>query len=133
MIRDWFTVLPATPSQYFERFVLCNNLYSGLNALEGFCEIDDRFAIMTSLPFVAGTNAAAVQIREYMEARSFNKLCDATWFRDADSLGVFDVGGSNLFADESGELVPIDVIPVRPDGNLLNTLQKAQARLFPSD
>ena len=53
MVSDWFAALPATPSQYFERLILSNQLYPGLNSLEGFCEIDGRFAIVTSQPFVA--------------------------------------------------------------------------------
>lgn len=129
MISDWFGVLPATPSQYFERLLLCNQLYPGLNALEGFCEWEGRFCIVTSQPFIAGRNANDPEIARFMKARGFLRLCEATWFRRDDHLALFDVGGSNLFIDESGELVPIDVIPVVADGHLLDILLRAQRQL----
>ena len=129
MISDWFAVFPATPSQYLRRLILSNLIYPGMNALEGFCEIDGRFVIVTSQPFIAGRNATPLEIQRFMKARGFAKLCDATWFRPTDNLAIFDVGGSNLFATESGELVPIDVIPIQADGSLGERLQEAYQRV----
>lgn len=131
MISDWFGVLPATPAQYFERLLLGNQLYPGLNALEGFCEWEGRFCIVTSQPFIAGRNASDREIADFMEARIFGRLCEATWFRPDDHLAIFDVGGSNLFIDEAGDLVPIDVIPVVATGPLLETLLRAHRQLQP--
>lgn len=54
MISDWFGVFPALPSQYFERLLFSDLLYPGLNSLEGFCDWEDRFCIVTSQPFIAG-------------------------------------------------------------------------------
>jgi hypothetical protein len=59
------------------------------------------------------------------------RLCEATWFRPDDHLAIFDVGGSNLFIDEAGDLVPIDVIPVVAEGALLETLLRAHRQLRP--
>lgn len=133
MISDWFGVFPATPSQYFERLLLSNELYPGLNSLEGFCEWEDRFCIVTSQPFIAGRNAAEREIAGFMQARGFTRLCEATWFRPADDLALFDVGGSNLFIDETGALVPIDVIPMVAEGPLLETLRRAFRQISPID
>jgi hypothetical protein len=132
MISDWFGVLPATPSQYFERLLLSNELYPGLNSLEGFCEWEDRFCIVTSQPFIAGRNATDREIALFMESRGFTRLCEATWFRPGDDLAIFDVGGSNLFIDETGSLVPIDVIPMVADGPLLETLRRAFRQIRPA-
>lgn len=129
MISDWFAVFPATPSQYLRRLILSNLIYPGMNALEGFCEIDGRFVIVTSQPFIAGRNATLQEIQKFMKARGFAKLCDATWFRPSDNLAIFDVGGSNLFSTESGELVPIDVIPIQAEGTLCERLQEAYQRV----
>jgi hypothetical protein len=131
MISDWFGVFPATPSQYLERLLLSNELYPGLNSLEGFCEWEDRFCIVTSQPFIAGRNAAEREIAGFMQARGFTRLCEATWFRPADDLALFDVGGSNLFIDETGALVPIDVIPIVAEGPLLETLRRALSQINP--
>lgn len=125
MVSDWFAIFPATPSQYFERLLLSNRLYPGLNSLVGFCEVDGRFAVITSQPFVAGRNATQMEISSFMEQRKFVKICNATWFRAADRLAVFDVGGSNLFASETGELIPIDIIPAQAKGELLDCLNEA--------
>lgn len=132
MISDWFGVFPALPSQYFERLILSNQLYPGLNSLEGFCEWEDRFCIVTSQPFIAGRNATSLEIGAFMRSRGFTHLCEATWFRADDDLAIFDVGGSNLFVGECGDLVPIDVIPVVASGNLLETLVRALNQVSPS-
>jgi len=132
MISDWFGVLPAVPSQYFERLLLSNQLYPGLNSLEGFCEWEGRFCIITSQPFIAGRNATSLEIAAFMKSRGFTRLCEATWFRPDDDLAVFDVGGSNLFVGESGDLVPIDVIPMVAAGSLLETLHRALNQIRPS-
>lgn len=132
MISDWFGVFPALPSQYFERLLLSNQLYPGLNSLEGFCEWEDRFCIVTSQPFIAGRNATSLEIGAFMRSRGFTHLCEATWFRADDDLAIFDVGGSNLFVGECGDLVPIDVIPVVASGNLLETLVRALNQVRPS-
>lgn len=131
MISDWFGVLPATPSQYFQRLFLGNLLYPGLNRLEGFCEWEGRFCIVTSQPFIAGRNANEREIAGFMNARGLVRLCEVTWFRPDDHLAIFDVGGSNLFIDEAGDLVPIDVIPVVAEGALLETLLRAHRQLRP--
>lgn len=67
-----------------------------------------------------------------MRSRGFVHLCEATWFRDEDNLAIFDVGGSNLFVGECGDLVPINVIPVVASGNLLETLVRALNQIRPS-
>jgi hypothetical protein len=131
MISDWFGVLPATPAQYFERLLLGNQIYPGLNQLEGFCEWENRFCIVTTQPFIAGRNANDLEIARFMKARGFTRLCEATWFRPDDHLAIFDVGGSNLFIDEAGDLVPIDVIPVVAEETLLETLLRAHRQLHP--
>lgn len=132
MISDWFGVFPALPSQYFERLILSNQLYPGLNSLEGFCDWEDRFCIVTSQPFIAGRNATSLEIGAFMRSRGFTHLCEATWFRPEDDLAIFDVGGSNFFVGECGDLVPIDVIPVVASGNLLETLVRALNQVRPS-
>lgn len=132
MISDWFGVFPTLPSQYFERLLLSNQLYPGLNSLEGFCDWEDRFCIVTSQPFIAGRNATSLEIGAFMKSRGFTHLCEATWFRPEDDLAIFDVGGSNLFVGECGDLVPIDVIPVVASGNLLETLVRALNQVRPS-
>lgn len=132
MISDWFGVFPALPSQYFERLILSNQLYPGLNSLEGFCDWEDRFCIVTSQPFIAGRNATSLEIGAFMRSRGFTHLCEATWFRAEDDLAIFDVGGSNFFVGECGDLVPIDVIPVVASGNLLETLVRALNQVRPS-
>lgn len=129
MISDWFAIFPATPSQYLERLLLSNHLYPGLNSLEGFCDLYGRFVIITSQPFVAGRNATQQEISAFMTQRKFTKLCHATWFRSADRLAIFDVGGSNFFAAETGELVPIDVIPIQAKSELLHRLNEAHQRV----
>jgi hypothetical protein len=43
------------------------------------------------------------------------------WYHPEQNLALFDVGESNMVVSE-GEIVPIDIIPMQPDGPLLDFL-----------
>lgn len=125
MVSDWFQARPGSPLQYLERLDLVNKrLFAGMNRLEGFAELDGRFAIVTSQPFFAGRDSTHREITDYFSERGFFKVCDGTWFAEEEGLAVFDAGRTNLVFSE-GKPVPVDVIPMLAEGHFLERLREA--------
>lgn len=125
---DEFLVMrPATPTQYFTRLLLLESLYMDLNRLQGFSILDGHFSIITSQPWYACRNATWAEIKAWMKQRGFIPVRadiydDPTrWYHPEQNLALFDVGESNIIHSD-GELVPIDIIPMQPDGPLLDFL-----------
>ena len=56
----------------------------------------------------------------------FRKIAEASFYRKADNLGVFDAHDKNVLrqAEGSSDLIPFDVIPTHPDEGLLDFIRK---------
>ena len=128
---------PATPGQYLQRLVLLDSLYSNLNCLQGFAILDGHFSIITSQPWYAARNATWAEIKRWLSSLGFipvrsEMYDDSTrWYHPEQNLALFDVGESNVIHTE-GELVPIDIIPMQPEGALLDFLQSFADKHTPS-
>jgi len=127
MISDWFEARPGTPLQYLDRLLLVNDrIFPGMNRLEGFIVLDEKFSILTSQPFFVGRNATGREITAFFAQAGFVEICHGTWFREEDGLAIFDVGETNLVLS-NGFPIPIDVIPLIPEGRFLEKLREALA------
>ncbi len=120
---------PATPAQYFSRFSLLDSLYLDLNRLEGFAQLDGHFSIITSQSWYVARNATWPEIGRWLRELGFRPVRDdvyddpTRWYHAEQNLALFDVGESNvLYCD--GQLVPIDIIPMRPQGFLRETIER---------
>jgi hypothetical protein len=126
-IDEFLVMRPATPWQYLRRLVLLDSLYIDLNCLQGFTMLDGCFSIITSQPWYNARNATWKEIKLWMTSRGFipvrsDVYDDPTrWYQPEHNLALFDVGESNMVVSE-GEIVPIDIIPMQPDGPLLDFL-----------
>ncbi len=120
---------PATPAQYLARLLLLDTLYLDINRLKGFALLDGHFSIITSQPWFAARNATWKEISHWLGGLGFKPVrddiyADATrWYHAEQNLALFDVGESNVLCSE-GQLVPIDIIPMRPQGLLRETLER---------
>lgn len=118
---------PATPAQYFSRLNRLDSLYMDLNCLQGFSVLDGHFSIITTQPWYAARNATWPEIKAWMKERGFipvrSDIYDdpTRWYHPEQNLALVDVGESNIIHSD-GQLVPIDIIPMRPDGALLDFL-----------
>lgn len=121
-IGDLFNYNPATPGDYLRRLCLLNELFPGLNRLEGFCEVDDYLSIITSQPFIKGENLSEEILGSWLELFGCINVARGVWFDGVD-LGIFDVWPKNIIQDMDWNLVPIDIIPIRVRGKLLERLQ----------
>lgn len=120
---------PATPAQYFSRLILLDTLCTGLNRLEGFSLLDGHFSIITSQVWYAARNATWTEISRWLRGLGFRPVRDdvyadpTRWYHAEQNLALFDVGESNVLHSE-GQLVPIDIIPMRPHGLLREALRR---------
>jgi len=118
---------PATPEQYLKRLLLLDSIYMDLNYLQGFTMLDSHSSIVTSQPWYVGRNATWSEIKVWLKNKGFIPILadvydDPTrWYHPEQNLALFDVGTSNILHSD-GELVPIDIIPMQPDGALLDFL-----------
>jgi len=93
MVSDWFTMRPGSPLQYLDRLCLVNDqVFPGMNRLEGFTEWKNNFAILFSQPFIVGRNATEAEIGAFFREAGFLRICHGTWFRQEEPLAVFDAG-----------------------------------------
>lgn len=120
---------PATPAQYLARLVWLDALHPDLNRLEGFSLLDGHFSIITSQPWFAARNGTWAEIKHWLSDLGFRAVRDdiyddpTRWYHPGQNLALFDVGESNVIYSE-GRLIPIDIIPMRPQGLLRKTLER---------
>ena len=126
-IDEFLVMRPATPVQYLSRLQRLERLSPRLNSLEGFAMLDGHFSIISSQLWYPARNATWKEIRQWMTVRGFipvrSDIYDdpTRWYHPEQNLALFDVGESNVIHSD-GELVPIDIIPMQPDGALLDFL-----------
>lgn len=120
-LDELLVMRPATPVQYFSRLILLDALCPDLNHLEGFSQLDGCFSIVTSQLWYAARNATWAEISRWLRDLGFKPVRDdiyddpTRWYHAEQNLALFDVGESNVLYSD-GQLVPIDIIPMRPHG-----------------
>lgn len=128
-LDEYVIMRPATPAQYLQRLILLNTLHPDLNHLRGFTQLDGHFSIVTAQPWYAARNATWREIKSWLSDLGFKPVRDdiyadpTRWYHAGQNLALFDVGESNVLNSE-GLLVPIDIIPMRPQGLLRETLER---------
>lgn len=125
MVSDWFGLRPGTPLQYFRRMALTHALFPALeHRLEGFVVLENQFRIVISQRFVQPTAASPKAIADFFTAAGFVRLLPEAWYRAADNVAIFDAGTTNIL-EFAGRLFPIDILPVRPGGVMLERIREA--------
>ena len=125
MVSDWFGLRPGTPLQYLRRMALTHELFPALeHRLEGFALLDEQFRIVISQRFVDPVPASAKAIADFFTAAGFDQLLPEAWYRAADNVAIFDTGTTNVL-EFAGRLFPIDIMPIRPSGIMLERILEA--------
>ncbi|WP_395745750.1 hypothetical protein [Prosthecobacter sp.] len=128
-LDEYLIMRPGTPAQYLLRLLLLNILHPDLNRLKGFAQLDGHFSIITSQPWYDARNAAWAEIKRWLSDLGFKPVRDdiysdpVRWYNAEQNLALFDVGESNVLYSD-GQLVPIDIIPVRPQNALREALER---------
>ena len=107
-----------------------DDLSPGMNGFEGFTRMDGQFGIVTSQVWYAGRNATWKEISayflsmEFLPVRSDVYEVPVRWYHVEQNVALFDVGESNVILS-NGEMMAIDIVPVRPGGVLRQRLREA--------
>lgn len=112
---------PAMPLEYLERLILQNEIFTNTLSFVGVGGEPNSRRIITRQKIVVGRAARWEEIIRFMvDELGFTKLRhnhgigyeDSYAFVREDAV-VFDMRPANVFATESGIIVPVDCIPVR--------------------
>lgn len=111
----------ALPFEYLTRMALHNDIFGDDVVIECTLE-DDRGWLVTviSQSFIEGDHPTQAQIDEYMTAEGFVKTRSEDWYRASDDIAAFDSHLGNFIFTPDGNVVPIDLVPIRhPDADHL--------------
>ncbi len=133
-VRQIKKLSSATPHQYLTRLALLNEWAAGLlglgsggelTRLEGVALLDDQFSFITSQPCFPhdADQPGWPDLMDWLKGQGFRLVTQGIFYRERDNLGLFDVKPSNLIRS-GGVLVPVDVIPIRPQGRLASVLRQ---------
>ena len=111
---------------YLERLVLQNTLFGLINRLEGFVANTSELIAVISQPAYDLIAVTQNQIDQWFLTQGFERIADASFYRRADNIAIFDAHDKNVTWDGES-MVPFDVIPCRPDGGFLDFIEKVLA------
>lgn len=111
----------ALPFEYLTRLALHNEIFGDDVVIEATLEDEQkRMIVAISQTFIEGDHPTQVQIDEYMTAEGFVKTRSGDWYRASDDIAAFDGHPGNFIRMPDGQVVPIDLVPIRhPDAEHL--------------
>jgi hypothetical protein len=121
----------ALPLEYLDRLLLQNQVFGDDLRLEGVATENGELVLISSQPVVLGSAVTAEEICAFMTKLWFAPLPDVSlgrpgalaFYRDLDEVAAFDAHPGNFVKDDSGIILPIDLILVRADARLQQALQ----------
>lgn len=120
----------GTPLEYLESRRLQNEVFGDDVRLHGISTADGLAHVITSQPHVSGDTPTQPEIDSAMSGAGFSRMDDATYYRKADNVAVFDLHPANAFVAKDGSLLPIDAIVIHPNEELLDSLKDSQLQLL---
>jgi hypothetical protein len=111
------TFQDATPLEYLVRLLLCNEVFGDDLSLEQVV-IDQQHTVrvVTSQPLIIGTQPAEVNVHRYLYGIGFEPVeavdrvpMTNDWYREQDSIMIFDAHGGNFIETREGHVLPIDI------------------------
>jgi hypothetical protein len=120
------TLTHALPSEYFQRLIVSNRIFSDDVRLVGLAREDDGMVIVTSQPTIVGEGATREDMIGFFEGLHFALMPGfsagyrgaLTFYRNLDQVAVFDAHPANFLRDRSGIILPIDGVVVECDDAL---------------
>jgi hypothetical protein len=116
----------GTPLEYLERLLLQNALFGDSVQLEGVATEENGTVILTSQPNIEGSPITADDMLTFMSKLWFQPLRGLSlgrpgalaFYRDLDEIAAFDAHPGNFVKDESGIVLPIDLVLLRATDEL---------------
>ncbi len=121
----------ALPLEYLERLRLQNSTFNDRVRLEGVAMERDQLVIITSQPTVLGGPITESEMVTFMQKLWFQPLTGLSlgrpgalsFYRDLDEVAAFDAHPGNFVKDDTGVVLPIDLVLVRADEPLQKALR----------
>ncbi len=123
-----FRLRKALPAEYLDRLQAHNDLFGDDHPLHGAFVHEGRLHTVISQPALKGEPASAREIFDTMRDNGFEVVRSGNtpfFYRPDDNTAVFDGHEGNFLKTAVGVL-PIDVIPVHPEGELLDAIREAR-------
>lgn len=111
----------ATPREYLTRLVLQNRYFSDDIQLLAVVNSGGHLRILTSQPHIAGEPAGYDDIQRWFCGLGFVQLEEdgrIAWYRHRENLLISDTHEGNVIQTPKGDLVPIDLNLIQPQGAL---------------
>jgi len=123
-------LVKALPLEYLERLILQNRVFGDDLHLEGVAVEAQGMVILSSQPTLLGEPASISEILSFMRGLWFQPLPGLrlgnpgalAFYRDLDEVAAFDAHPANFVKDDSGVVLPIDLILVQADKALHEAL-----------
>lgn len=124
--------VPATLLEYLDRLAWQNLLFGDDIRIEGVASDEEQIEIITTQPWIVVhpdvPTATQREIDDYFEALGFAKLeliaGVPLYFQPELGVVVADAHDQNILRNESGELVPIDLVIGAPGRELLGKIRE---------
>jgi hypothetical protein len=116
----------ATPLEYIQRLMLQNDFFGDDIHLEAVVQCGDRIRILTSQSHVQGEAANYAEIQKWFLSLGYQRLeigSRIAWYHLERNILVADAHEGNVIKDTSGELLPIDLNVVVPEGKMLEEIR----------
>ncbi len=105
----------ATPIGYLDRWRLFNEVFGDQVGLAAIVETPAGTSLQISQLTIGGTTPSRGQVMEFMRGEGFESLDDEfrNWWRAEDRLIAADAKTENFKLTPDGNVVPIDLVPLR--------------------
>lgn len=109
-------LVDASPEEYVFRLLKQNELFADNISVIGVVRFPQGVSVLTSQPFYKGCRTEQVAIDEWFTSQGWTKVAlkAGAFFRAEDDLLIMDALPRNVLTLENGELMPFDVVIVRP-------------------
>ncbi len=113
----------AVPSEYLDRLSLQNTIFGDDIRLE-FIRVDAGTpVIFTSQPAIRGTPANQGDLDAMMLRRGYERLAVGAYYDEAAGLLIFDLFPRNAIQTGDGQILPIDPVIQRINGDFADFLR----------
>jgi hypothetical protein len=103
----------ATPSEYLDRLLTQNRIFSDDVQLEWIALVAQGISIVTSQPFIEGRDATQDEIESFMARKGFKKVGQGAFYHTGEDLLIHDLMSRNVKVDPLGRIHPIDAAITR--------------------
>lgn len=115
----------ATPLEYLERLNWQNELFGDSNRVMGVAKYPQGVSVLTSQPFYKGDRTPQSSIDAWFAARGWKpvKNKEGAFYDEQRGILVMDALPRNVLTLDSGEIMPFDVVVIKPSDDVLQSLK----------